>query len=296
MKTLWFSKAGKITAKVLLWIVVWFLSIVWLWWVVIVYHSLYNDADIADINQMFENYMNEKWFSVGLWRLSDYKFSIFWKKIYTLRAEDNSNPLMENNRFKKMWADIISIDNNFTWYFIKWDKWPLYLDFDARYININEFYKSFYNDIWETIYWDLVLTWFTKDWKLYRPWDFLEIWKRYHNLLVEFENAGSVWLMPAVEYNSEYKNFRNKSYNFNWNFRSTHYRSKGWIPCLILWNQNPVNDVVIREYPECKYIFISNPEVWYDRQMVSLTVHNKQDSEDEPTIKITPIEIEEIYE
>lgn len=240
MKTLWFSKDGKITLKVILWIIIWIFFAIWvgITWIT---HLQWNDYDNApNVYEMIQNLMYDYW-------LGNYKY-----KDSLNNADFGRYICLDSN-----WKDeVVEVNDDFT----QWEwEWRYF------YIKIPTHSKFFDDNVrWEEIYWE------EKD----RRWNRVTSWFRIHELKIEVEDVSYILSSFTLGRNPGKNHFWERSAWIieNWPSRFSEIGSWGenWkTMCIILTPQNPITKTEISAHDEwCE--FWSLPKNSYDETYLNL--------------------------
>lgn len=277
MKIWWFSKAGKITLGVIVWIIVGIFAVIWFISVKIFCTQLQNERQwlsywFTSADEMLENIMNIFGYSQW-WMMSNYKFNFMWQNFFAMSDEDKTMSFIEMVFGDTNWKTI-SINDNFTGTELN----------DTRVYLVIPYNSKFANNFWEWIYWD----------EVDERWQPIRIWNKIHEIKIELKNARNYHWMIA-ENNSNYKHFWEKSIRFNWfnRYANSTEDIKPWeTACVILTSLNPITQTDKSLHDEwCEYWHLETVP-WYNEIVVEFGTLKDIDSDVIPEIKITPISID----
>ena len=277
LKIWWFSKAGKITFGVIIWIIVWIFAVIWFFSVKIFYTQLQNKRQwwsywFASADEMLENIMNNFWYSQW-WLGSNYKFNFLWQEFYAMSEEDKTTNIIDKVFGNLNW-ETVNINEDFTGANV--NNWRAYL--------VIPYDSKFTDDFWEWIYWD----------EVDERWQPIRIWNKIHEIKIELTNARNYhWLI--VKYNNNYKHFWEKSIWYNWFFRypnSTENIEPWDTACIILTPLNPITQTDRSLHDEwCEFWHLEKVP-WYNEMLIEFSTLRYMDSDIIPEIKISPISID----
>ena len=283
-KVFWFSKAGKRLFKTIIWLIIWFFTIIWIVMTSIAYIQIKNDASwlyAYNYMNMLNNIANNNWYEINNW-LGKKKFSILWIDFYEIEKWKNRFELLL--QIPNLKENTIKIDENFTWY--EWDlTW-------TKFIQI-PFNSKYFSNFWEEIYSDEYNDYGNQK----------RIWNKISEIKIELTNTRNV-VWDFTLNNSDYKYFWDKNvwYEMLWDFRRGNIRTEDFLPwetrCIILTPINPITHTEKSLHDEnCEFRHLEQSlwYLWYNELRISFNAIKFQDSEDLPHVKITAITIDEPY-
>lgn len=292
MKIWWFSKAGKVILKVILGIIVWIFFIIGVFSTWLTYQQLNDNVQLADFNTMVENLAFNRWYTIDGWNAANYKAQIFWHQIYSLDEKDKWKSRLEYEIPEV--ADAIYVNNEFKWYESN--------EATDKTLIFEGWSKFVRDNLWDPIYSGTYTEQVNDNWAIRRPWDPISIWNKYYAIRIDVSNIKYYRWLSSLAYNSEYKHFWENSVTWltagvlkRFIDKNTQMLTEWENACIILTSMNPIKKELKDQNPDCEYWNIPYSPEWYNRQIILFWIKQLDDTNIKPTIKVSPIELDILY-
>jgi len=298
LKLWWFSKTGKITLRVILWIIIWFFFIIWVFTSRITYlqwNGIYNiDSDYPNIPEIIFN-LSERWqqkFGIKVPceinitestpeeiakyqkiqnRWSIYK-QLWFGWLYRCENQTVSDDELSNYLWMESYNSIV-IDPNFTWADIDYDRGNI-----VRIPESSPYFKYVCDNIVHTDKWTKCESYTTHDLKL----EFNNTkWNPFFMVLAYDKDYNKIWQPKPVEYNNALQ-----PYYLN------KIESNNGKVCIILTTNSPITNYYKSLYdPNCEIMSIQRNTSHEELILAHFATNWVLDKNLPHNITITPIEI-----
>ena len=264
MKIGWFSKAGKITCKVILGIIIWvfFIIGVAITWISCLQWGDENEA--PNVYEMVENFKYDHW----LW-------------IYNDNNDDSFGRFID---LESDWEDkVIAIDDNFTQWEWEWRQFFIKFPTNSKFFN-----RGIH---WEAIYGD----------EVDEHWNRVETWIKIHEIKIEVSSGSFIQsLWTPLARNPGKNHFWQKN---SWvidgpeRFSKTTPWAKEWeTMCIILTPQNPITQTEISLHDEwCEFWSLPVPVSHNYEEIYLPVIIAGNEWKDNSNIKVSHITVDMPY-